>query len=329
MTIFERLPTNVAVVIGLLFVALVVGTVFRLAALGRNSNPEKARQRTGSLVTWWSLFALLAVVVLLGRPAAIIAFAVASTIGLGEFRRLSERRVSTAHLGGWTYAAVAVHYLFVYLGDFAPVWTFIPVWIFCILLVQLVVTGQTEGFLEITGVTFLGLMLTVFLFSHAVLLLAIPTNDSFPAEAIGLFVYLIVLTESNDIAQALWGRRFGRRKIAPTVSPHKTWEGFLLGAATTTVLACVLAPWLTPFAGAPPQVADAMFPMPYVFAVAVGPLISVGGFFGDVTISAIKREVGVKDSGELLPGQGGILDRIDSLIFTAPLLFYFTFILYV
>lgn len=321
-------PTNVLVVVGLIFVALLVGTMLRIAALRMTDNAEKIHQRKGSLITWWSLFALLAVMVLLGRAAAIVGFAVISTLGLREFRRLAERRVSISHLAAWAYAAVPVHYLLIYLADFPPVWTFIPVWIFCILLVQLVVTGETEGFLEITAVTFLGLMLTVFLLSHTVLLLAIPFDDSFPAQAVGLFVYLIVLTESNDIAQALWGRRFGRRKIVPRVSPNKTTEGFLLGAATTTVLACLLAPWLTPFAAAPPAFADSVFHLPYLPAIFVGPLIAVGGFFGDLTISAIKREVGVKDSGELLPGQGGVLDRIDSLIFTAPLLFYFTFILY-
>ena len=326
MALVEHLPRNVVAVVGVIFAALVVGTALRLASLARTKDAAKARQRTGSLITWWVLFVLMTLVVVLGRTAAILAFAVISGLGLHEFRRLANRRISTAHLGHWAYAAVPIHYLLIYFGDFAAVWTFIPVWVLGILLVQLVVNGETDAFLEITGIMFLGLMLTVYLLSHAVLLFAIPASPQYPAGATGLFVFLILLTESNDIAQALWGRRFGRRQIAPRVSPHKTWEGFLLAAVTTTLLSCLLAPWLTPYASVPDNFLGAVFRVPYAAALVVGPLIAVGGFFGDITISAIKREVGVKDSGDLLPGQGGVLDRIDSLMFTAPLLFYFTFL---
>ena len=93
------------------------------------------------------------------------------------------------------------------------------------------------------------------------------------------------------------------------MSPNKTFEGLVGGVATTVVLAVVLAPWLTPFTR--------------YESVAAGLLIGVFGFIGDVTISAIKRDIGVKDSGTLLPGHGGILDRLDSLTCTAPLFFHF------
>jgi phosphatidate cytidylyltransferase len=103
----------------------------------------------------------------------------------------------------------------------------------------------------------------------------------------------------------------GRHKIIPKVSPNKTWEGFLGGLATTVGLAALLAPHLTPLSG--------------VESILAGLLIGCGGFIGDVTISALKRDIGVKDSGSLLPGHGGILDRIDSLTYTAPLLFHFVY----
>jgi phosphatidate cytidylyltransferase len=102
---------------------------------------------------------------------------------------------------------------------------------------------------------------------------------------------------------------FGRHKIVPTVSPNKTWEGFLGGVATTTLLAVVLAPLLTP--------------MTLPLSLAAGLLIGLGGFIGDVTLSALKRDIGIKDTGGLIPGHGGLLDRIDSLIYTAPLFFHF------
>ena len=110
------------------------------------------------------------------------------------------------------------------------------------------------------------------------------------------------------------GKLTGRHKVIPKVSPNKTWEGFWGGLTTTTVLAALLAPQLTPLS--------------LTESVCAGLLIGCGGFIGDVTISALKRDIGVKDSGSLLPGHGGILDRIDSLTFTAPLLFHFVYYLH-
>ncbi|MER2529688.1 MAG: phosphatidate cytidylyltransferase, partial [Candidatus Competibacter denitrificans] len=105
-----------------------------------------------------------------------------------------------------------------------------------------------------------------------------------------------------------------KHKISPTVSPNKTVEGFVGGAMTTLLLSALLAPWLTPFG-----LRDALL---------AGALIAVAGFFGDLSLSALKRDLGIKDSGRLLPGHGGILDRIDSLTYTAPLFFHFSRYLY-
>ena len=127
-------------------------------------------------------------------------------------------------------------------------------------------------------------------------------------------MFLTFLTEFNDVAQYIWGKTLGRNKIIPMVSPSKTWEGFLGGVATTTVLSVLLSSWLTP--------------MSYQVALMAGLLISAAGFIGDVTISALKRDIGLKDSGSMLPGHGGILDRIDSLTYTAPLFFHFIYYIY-
>ena len=97
----------------------------------------------------------------------------------------------------------------------------------------------------------------------------------------------------------------GRNLIVPKVSPKKTWEGFMGGLLTTTLLSVVISPYLTPF-----QLSQ---------SVLFGIMISVSGFFGDVTMSALKRDLKLKDTGTLIPGHGGILDRIDSLTFASPL----------
>jgi phosphatidate cytidylyltransferase len=158
-------------------------------------------------------------------------------------------------------------------------------------------------------------MTMVFALSHVAFLLVLPAavnpqNGGGP----GLVLYLLFLTEFNDVAQYIWGRTLGRHKAIPKVSPGKTLEGLLGGVATTLVLAWLLAPRLTPLT--PGE------------SILAGVIIGFGGFVGDVVMSAVKRDLGLKDSGTLLPGHGGVLDRIDSLLYTAPLFFHFVWYLH-
>ena len=122
-------------------------------------------------------------------------------------------------------------------------------------------------------------------------------------------MFVLFITVFNDFAQYVWGKSLGRHKIIPKVSPNKTWEGFVGGVITTSVISAILAPYLTPL-----TIHQGIF---------AGFALSIAGFLGDVIMSAIKRDLGVKDTGTLLPGHGGILDRLDSLIFTAPLFFHY------
>lgn len=147
--------------------------------------------------------------------------------------------------------------------------------------------------------------MTVFTLSHAAWLLMLPTINIQGGALLVLF--LLALTESNDIAQYLWGKFCGRRKVVPKVSPGKTLEGLVGGVITTMIASLIIGPLLTP--------------LNTLQVLLAGLLIGISGFCGDVVMSATKRDVGVKDSGKLLPGHGGLLDRIDSLIFTAPVFF--------
>jgi phosphatidate cytidylyltransferase len=158
-----------------------------------------------------------------------------------------------------------------------------------------------------------GMMTTVFALSHIAYLLTLPGSET-KAGAL-LVVFLVALTELNDIAQYLWGKSLGKIKVTPKVSPNKTLAGLLGGVFTTKLLAVILGPVLTP--------------MNRYYSFAAGLVIGLSGFCGDVVMSAIKRDFGVKDSGKLLPGHGGILDRLDSLIYTAPLFFHFYYYFYV
>jgi len=179
----------------------------------------------------------------------------------------------------------------------------------------MVLIGVTDGFLRAAGTLHWGLMATVFSISHVAFLLVVPAAVNPNGGGPALVLYLVFLTQFNDVAQFLWGKSLGRHKVVPTVSPGKTVEGLLGGLATTTVLAVVLAPYLTPLTRG--------------WAICADVIIGLSGFIGDVVISALKRDLGVKDSGDLLPGHGGILDRIDSLTYTAPLFFHFVYYLFI
>jgi phosphatidate cytidylyltransferase len=205
-------------------------------------------------------------------------------------------------------AAIPLQYACIATGAYGPFALSLPVaGILCVSL-ALAVSGDTRQFTERAAQIYWGLMLCVYAVSHApaLLMLDIPGHERGNAK---LLLFLLIVVESSDVLQYLWGKALGRRPIAPTVSPNKTVEGFLGGIASATVLGWVLTP-LTPF--------------PPLQAAAVSLCITTAGFAGGLVMSAIKRDRGVKDFGTAIAGHGGMLDRIDSLCFAGPVLFHVT-----
>jgi phosphatidate cytidylyltransferase len=306
--------------------ALVIGTVVRLTLL-KGKDAETKRKKIGSLIAWWILTLFFGAAALLGPSAGIVLIGIISGLGLREFLQITDDRFHEKPLRVIAYVALPVHYLIILLRWHEAFWMFIPAVVFLLLPLKLIVTGQTEGYIQKASTVTWGLILTVYAFSHAALLLSLPEDINPAGGPVGLFLYLVILTELNDIAQALWGRKFGRHKVVPAVSPGKSWEGLILGMLTTVITAILLSPLLTPLPGGAETVRD-QTPGPDVLLPALaGVLIAAGGFFGDLNMSAVKRDLGIKDAGHLIPGQGGVLDRIDSLTYTAPLFFYFIYFL--
>jgi phosphatidate cytidylyltransferase len=266
--------------------------------------------------TWWWLVVLMFAALTFHRTVAIVIFAVVSFMAFKEFLSIAPTRRADNRVLLLAYAAIPIQYLWAGISWYGMFIIFIPVYVFLLLPMRMVLVGETQGFLRAAGTIQWGLMTTVFSISHVGYLLMLParhgTGDRVTGEM--LVFYLLALTQSNDVAQYLWGKAFGKHAVAPKVSPNKTIEGLIGGIATTTLLAWLLAPYLTP--------------MSSLHAAGCGLLISVFGFIGDVVISAVKRDIGVKDSGTLLPGHGGILDRLDSLTYTAPLFFHYIYYLY-
>ena len=259
--------------------------------------------------TWWAIVAIFAFAILMGRIAAIILLAFVSFLAFKEYISMIPIRRSDRHVVFWAYLSIPLQYYWICKGWYWLFIAFIPVLVFLLLPFCMAVIGETKGYLHATGTLHWGLMITVFALSHAACLLALQTGTGRPAGGEGMLLYLVFLTQFNDISQYFWGKLLGRHKVIPLVSPNKTYEGLLGGVITTLLLAFPLAQVLTPLTP--------------IEAVIAGLIIGIGGFIGDINISAIKRDLGIRESGRLLPGHGGVLDRVDSLICTAPLFFHF------
>lgn len=309
------------------FTALSIGSLSRLISL-YGKPQELVRKRVGSLKTWWVIVPTFAIAVLLGQFAVAAVFAIAGGLAVREYARLASSRTEDRDLQRIVLSLIPAHYLLICFGYATAAMLFLPIGALIALSISQTASGRAAGFTRTVPVWYWGLILLVYGPSFAVMLWNVPASQSADVGPVGWFLYLMILTEINDIAQAFFGRHWGKRRIAPVISPFKTWGGFYGGMATTVTLAVVLSPFLTSFGGnAVSEITTNSYAVPMIVglsnAVAGGLLVSVIGYFGDINLSAVKRDAGVKDSGTLLPGQGGILDRIDSLTFTAPAFYCF------
>lgn len=296
-----------------LYVILVVASLVVTWLCWRGPDKQCA-ELVQRIRSWWIIVSLFSLALVTSRYAAIVFFAVVSFLALKEYLSLVPMRRADRQVLLCAYLSIPLQYYWVaqaWLGMFI---IFIPIYLFLLLPIWMALIGETREFLRAAGTLHWGIMTTVFGISHAAYLLVLPLEKNPRAGGAGLVLFLVFLTQFNDVAQYLWGKLLGRHKIIPKVSPNKTWEGFFGGVGTTMLLAFALSGWLTP--------------MRWQWALVAGLLIAVGGYLGDVTISALKRDIGVKNTGTLIPGHGGILDRIDSLTYTAPLFFHFIYYLH-
>ena len=296
------LEKSLAVIFALLLVATVVNGLLVWRRPGKDW-----RELTLRIRTWWVIILLFSLAILSPRWLALTFFALVSFMALKEFLTLAPSRQTDRMPLLWMFVAIPINYWLIGINWYGMFVVFIPVYAFLFLPVRMVIAGDTQGFLRFASQHHWSLMTTVFAFSHVAFLLVLP-DDGKQTGAL-LVLFLVGLTEFNDIAQYLWGKSIGRMKVMPKVSPNKTLAGLIGGVATTTLMAALLGPVMTP--------------LNLPLSLLAGFIIGLSGFCGDVVMSAIKRDIGVKDSGTLLPGHGGILDRLDSLIFTAPVFFHF------
>lgn len=287
--------------IGILIALTLVGEATAL----RRPGPMVETYRT-RVNSWWAMVILFALSLLLGRAGVTLLFAFAAFAALREFLTLSTK-AKADHL------ALALAFYVVLPLQFFLVWmdwpglynVFVPVYVFLLLPVASVLRGDPTRFLVRVAETQWGLMICVFCLSHVPALMSLEA-DLPPGRAILLIAFLIMVVQIGDLLDFYIGRRFGRRRIAASISP-KTWEGLAAGVALAGLVGVAFAS-LTPFH---PLVAG-------VFAAAA----SLAGMFGNLVLAAMKRDRGVRDWSHLIPGQGGFLDQLDSVIFAAPIFYH-------
>ena len=263
---------------------------------------------------WWVMVVVFTLALVVDRTVSLFFFTFLSILAFKEYLALIPTRPADRPVLFWAYLAIPFQFLWVGWEWYGMFIIWVPVYVFLFLPMRMALIGQTQGFLRAAGTVHWGMMITVFAVGHVAYLLVLPGQVNPNGGGAALVLYLVLLTESNDVAQFLWGKALGRRKALPRVSSGKTLEGLLGGVSTTLVLAWLLSLWLTP--------------LDTREALIAGAIIGLGGFIGDVVVSSVKRDIGVKDSGDMVPGHGGILDRLDSLTYTAPLFFHFIFYMY-
>jgi phosphatidate cytidylyltransferase len=256
---------------------------------------------------WWVMAGVFAAALATGGIGSVVLFGLTSFIALREFITLTPTRRADHRTLFWAFFVfVPVQYYLVATHWYGLFVIFIPVYAFLFVPVRSVLAGDTEHFLARTAKIQWGLMVAVYCVSHApaLLMLEIPGYEGQNAK---LLLYLIVVVQLSDVLQYVFGKTLGRRKIVPSVSPNKTWEGTIGGITAATLIGALLC-WATPFS--------------LWEAAGIALIVNLAGFAGGLCMSAIKRDRGIKDFGSLIEGHGGVMDRIDSLCFAAPLFFH-------
>ncbi|MDP9193438.1 MAG: phosphatidate cytidylyltransferase [Acidobacteriota bacterium] len=287
-------------------VLVVAGLAIAILKWGLKKNVEHAWHAYRG---WLIMIPLVIGAILLGRVATIVFFGLLSIVGFTEFARATGLYRDWL-ITGWVYLGIAGvttvtiisppgETLIGWYGMFMA----LPVYVVAGILLMPILRDRTKGQLQLIALGIVGFIYVGWMFSH----LAFLANGR---NAAGAILFLLFSVPLCDVAAFTFGKAFGRHKMRPNISPNKTWEGafgaFLVGMAM---------PWIFRFS------LEGFGTRELLLA---GLIVGAGSQLGDLSISVIKRDIGIKDMGTLIEGHGGVLDRIDSLIYVAPLFFHMT-----
>jgi len=293
---------------GLIILAVLILSSVIVASLRHLRPQSNFSELSARVKAWWIMAAVFFGAISVNNRISLVFFGFLSFWALKEYITLLKTRAADHRALVWAFLCVPIQYFWIGIGWYGMFIIFIPVYMFLFLPIRLVLARETAGFVASVSQIQWGLMAFVFGLSHLAMLLTLPTANDSPANGRMLLLFLVFVVEMSDVLQYVWGKSLGRHKIIPSVSPNKTWEGFLGGVITTSLLSLAIR-FLTPFTP--------------LETIGVALLLGVAGFFGGAVMSAVKRDFGVKDFGGLIPGHGGMLDRVDSLCYAAPVFFHY------
>ncbi len=318
-------PTRWLVGVVFLLLVLSLGAIYALRRQPENIvNPAVRRTFELRVRAWCMMFAILVAGLKLGSTGTVVLFGLVSFWALREYITMTPTRPADHKTLFWAlFFFTPAQYVLVGWGSHwgsisSDQWygmfsVLIPVYASLLIPASIAISGDEKRFLERTAKIQVGLLICVYALSYAPAILNLQLFDNKEQEKVwagsnaGLLFYFVLLVQLGDIFQYGWGKLVGRRVIAPKINSSRTWEGLIGGIATTAMVAALL--WkVTPFG--------------FLEAGCMGMVVAIMGFAGGMTMSAIKRDRGVKDYGTLVQGHAGVLDRIDSLCFAAPVFFH-------
>ena len=300
---------EIQIVIFIILAILVFSSIV-LGIWGLFSKSKMLTELKTRTKSWWIMCTLFITATIISNVITYVCIGFLSFAALREFYSVIKLRKSDRAGMLWCYLAIPVQYYLAYRGWYELFIVFIPVFMFVWIPFILVLQGETKMIMSSMAGLPTSLMLCVFGLSHMAYLISLPEIDGFSAGGKGLLLFLIFITQINDVMQFIWGKLIGKHKILPKISPNKTWGGFI-GGLISSVFIGYLMSFLTP--------------LNHWQVIVVSFFIAGVGFVGDVVVSAIKRDMGVKDMGQAIPGHGGVLDRIDSLALTTPMFFHLVY----
>lgn len=301
-----NVDSEVGLLLGGLFSILIVASLigFILSCRKQNATISNLNAR---IRAWWVMCTIAVIAMLIGPIGSVVLFALMSFFALRECITLMPTRRGDHEALFWCFFIILpVQYLLVGIQWYSVFVIFIPVYAFLFIPARVAIAGDTHQFLERSAKIQWSLMMAVYCVSHApaLLMLSIP---GYEGENIKLILFMMIVVQISDVLQYVFGKLWGKRPIVPKLSPNKTVEGFVGGLLSASLVGAGLW-WATPFN-----------PLQAFF---ISLLITLLGFLGGLCMSAIKRDRGVKDFGAMLEGHGGMMDRIDSLCFAAPVFFH-------
>ena len=293
-------------VLVLLLASTIIGQILRIRPTSDQST-KTIENLNARIQAWWAMVAVFGLAMFTGGVGSVLLFGLTSFLALREFITLTPTQKGDHRTLFWVFFVITPLQYWLVLSNWYGLFSIlIPVYAFLFIPLRSALSGDSKNFLERAAKIQWGLMICVYSVSHAPALLSL-SIPGYEGQNGKLLFYFILVVQLSDILQYVWGKIIGHHKIAPLISPNKTWEGFLGGILSTTLIGAGLW-WATPFTP--------------IQSAGMSLVVTLMGFAGGLVMSAIKRDRGVKDYGTIITGHGGVMDRIDSICFAAPIFFH-------